>query len=138
MINKKSIHPQIAEDGKFTVKLDKALSAGTLIAVLIRSSTGDIKSYNYEKVVLSKPEAPEFITKKINTFTKQIKVLCEDKATAVLKVGSKIYKAKGKKKSKNKYVYTFEVNNLKRGSKVVCYMKNSAGKSKTKVFGKVK
>ena len=114
-----------------------------MVAVLIRACDGEIKSYNYKKVKLAKPDPPVFVTKKITSKTKKITIRSNENVTATLCIGKDKYKTKkiAKKKKKNGvkwYYYTFEITNPKAGKKVIAYVKNKTGYSKKVKYGKVK
>ena len=133
---------EIDEYGEFDYELSAPKKENTKIGVLIRKKDGTIKSYNFIKVKLAKPDEPAFVTEKVKVSTKKVKIKATEKAKAYLLIGKKKYKAKKVKKKKKgdtvTYYYTFKVEKPEKGKKVVAYLQNKAGKSKKTTIGKVK
>ena len=142
IMGKKKYALDIDEDGEFEFALASPRKPGSKIGILIRKKDGTIRSFNYVKVTLAKPDAPIFVTKEIDTETEKIKFKSLDKAKGYLKIGSKKYKAtkvtKKKKKDKIWYYYTFKVKDLKKGQKIAGFLKNKTGYGKKTKPGKVK
>ena len=130
------------ENGEFKYKLEEPKKVGAKIGILIRKPDGTIKSYNYIKVTLAKPDAPIFVTDKVDTDTKKVMIKTTEKAKGILRVGKKRYKSKKiKKKVKGDttwYYHTFKIKEPKKGKKVIAYLQNKTGYGKKTLLGKVK
>ncbi|MCR4605059.1 MAG: metallophosphoesterase [Eubacterium sp.] len=130
------------EYGEFFYKLEEPKKVGAKIGLLIRKPDGTIKSYNYIKVTLAKPDAPVFVTEEVTTETKKVKIKTTEKGKGFLRVGKKRYKSKKiKKKVKGDvtwYYHTFKIKEPKKGKKVIAYLKNKTGYGKKTLLGKVK
>ncbi len=130
------------ENGEFKYKLEEPKKVGAKIGILIRKQDGTIKSYNYIKVTLAKPDAPIFVTDKVDTDTKKVMIKTTEKAKGILRVGKKRYKSKKiKKKVKGDttwYYHTFKIKEPKKGKKVIAYLQNKTGYGKKTLLGKVK
>lgn len=120
------------ETGSFSYTLSNPRPAGTPIVALIRAEDGSVWDATATKVALAIPEIPELISDGVYTTSKEVKVFCEDQATAVVKIGSTYYKEKNGvyDKKRGGYVYTVK---LKKEPKadvpVVIFMMNETGKS---------
>lgn len=123
---------QTDESGNFSYMLSKPRAAGTPIVALIRAEDGSVWDAAATKVELAIPEIPELISEDINTTTNEVKVFCEDQATAVVKIGSTYYKEKKGvyDEKRGGYVYTVKLKKApKAGKPVVIFMMNESGKS---------
>jgi hypothetical protein len=132
LVGKTRVLVQTDENGDFSYTLSKPKAAGTTITAMVREADGAVMDIYETSVKLALPDEPELLTDTIYDTTTEIQVACADQATAVVKVGSKYYKAKTgvyNKKTK-KYVYTVTLKKaVKKNTKVIVYMMNDAGKS---------
>lgn len=120
------------ENGNFSYMLSNPRAAGTTIVAMVRDVDGSVYDICETTVKLAIPDMPELIDDVIYDTATQIQVLSMEKATAVVKVGSKYYKAEQGvyNKKKGGYVYTVTLKKApKEGTKVIVYMMNEAGKS---------
>lgn len=120
------------ENGNFSYTLAKPRAAGTPIVAMVRDTDGSIWDICETTVKLAIPDMPELIDDAIYDTAAEIQVLCADKATAVVKVGSKYYKTSEcvYDEKLGGYVYTVALKKApKAGAKVIAYMMNDAGKS---------
>lgn len=120
------------ENGYFSYTMAKPKAAGTTIVAMVRETDGSVWDICETTVKLALPDMPELIDDVIYDTATTIRVLCADKATAVVKVGSKYYKAtQGVYNEKlGGYVYTVTIKTApKAGATVIAYMMNDAGKS---------
>ena len=132
MIGTTRVIVETDETGHFSYTLSNPRPAGTPIVALIRAEDGSVWDATATKVALAIPEIPELISDGVYTTSKEVKVFCEDQATAVVKIGSTYYKEKNGvyDKKRGGYVYTVK---LKKEPKadvpVVIFMMNETGKS---------
>lgn len=120
------------ENGNFSYMLSKPRAAGTTIVAMVRDSDGSIWDICETTVKLAIPDMPELIDDVIYDTASEIQVFSVDKATAVVKVGNKYYKAAQGiyDEELGGYVYTVTLKKApKAGAKVIAYMMNDAGKS---------
>jgi hypothetical protein len=136
LIGSKLVTINVDEDGYFSYTMSKTKKVGTSIVALVRDTDGTIWDTNRTTVTLALPETPELLTETIFESTKTIKLFCTDRATAVVKIGSKYYKTDQcvYDSKRGGYVYTVTVKKQAEAEQtVIAYMMNATGKS-----GKVK
>lgn len=120
------------ENGNFSYMLSQPRAEGTPIVAMVRDADGSVYDICETTVKLAIPDMPELIDDEIYDTATKIRVFCADQATAVVKIGSKYYKADQGvyNKKKGGYVYTVTLKKEpKEGAKVIIYMMNEAGKS---------
>lgn len=120
------------EEGNFSYTLSKPRAAGTSIVAMAREADGNVWDISETTVQLAIPDAPELLTETIYDTTQEIRLLCADQATAVVKIGSKYYKAEQGvyDQELGGYVYTITLKKApKAGKPVIIYMMNVSGKS---------
>lgn len=132
LIGKKRVSVNVDANGDFSYMLAEPRTAGTTIVAMVRDTDGSVYDICETTVKLAIPDMPELIDDVIYDTTTEIQVLCADKATAVVKVGSKYYKVTkcAYDKKLGGYVYTVKFKKEpKEGTKVIIYMMNESGKS---------
>lgn len=129
---------EIGADGRFTVVLDSPLKAGQEVAVVKRNTYGNIVECAYITVTLAPPAEPVLLTEEITEDTTTVKVVGYEKCTAIIRVGSKVYRQTECTYSQRYqgYVYKVTIKPSKKNSRVQVYMKNDSGYSK-KIVTKV-
>ena len=122
----------VNEDGEFEYSVSGHLKKNTCVGVIKRTAKHNIKIFGKAKITEAKPENPEWITEKVTTDTKTVKMFDVDKDKAILKVGGKEYKPSSIKYSDERegYVYTFKIKRQKKGRTMYCWLYNSGGESK--------
>lgn len=120
------------ENGDFSYTLSKPRAAGTSIVAMVREEDGSIYDICETTVKLAIPEMPELLNDTLYDTTTELRLFCTDRATAVVKIGKKYYKATEcvYDEKRGGYIYTI---NLKKAPKadtaVIIYMMNKSGKS---------
>ncbi|MDY3854092.1 MAG: Ig-like domain-containing protein [Butyribacter sp.] len=121
----------INKGGSFSYSLPEPLAGGTVVYIVrYNKSTGEVVEVKKLIVKMKTPSKPKLATKKITKDTKKIAVLAGEKATVVVKTGKKVIKTTACKYDKKKKRYVYRVAIPKGKDKIVCYVQNTAGKSK--------
>lgn len=117
-------------DGSFSYTLPSPLEGGSSFYVACHNkTTGEIEEVKKVAVKTKKPEQPAIVGKTVSRKAQTISVLSAEKATVVVKVGSKKIKVTDCKYSagRKQFVYTVKI---PKGKKLSCYVKNAVGTSK--------
>ncbi len=121
-------------NGDFEISLGKKLKKGTKIFILSRSSHGYFMSMKTKTVTVAPPGKP-VIDSAIRR-TLKVHVLHKKNLTMRIRVDGRLYTDPSVRyvKSLKKYMYTFEVEDLDPGSKIVAIAKNAGGTTKSKPY----
>ena len=120
------------EEGNFSYTLSDPRPADTPIVAMARDEDGSVWDICETTVRLALPDAPEMLEEVIYDTTQEIRLFCTDRATAVVKIGTKYYKAETGvyDQELGGYVYTITLKKAPKAEKpVIIYMMNAAGKS---------
>ena len=125
VIGNKTYQTVANSKGKYFIKIP-VTKAGTTVSVYINDAAGD-------KLVLKTTEvtdktAPKLSVDKVNSKSKAIKGVTEEKSTVTIKVGSKSHKVKVDGKGK----YNLTIKPQKAGTNITVYSKDKAGNTSSK------
>lgn len=120
------------KDGSFSYTLPGPRKGGSSIYLTMHdSSDGSIVGVKKTTVVATKPSKPAFMKGATSSKAKSVQIRAKEHATIVLTMGGKkITTSKCTYSSKGKY-YVYKVKVPAKAGKMSCYLKNSAGKSKS-------
>lgn len=117
-------------DGSFSYTLPSPLEGGSSLYVACHNkTTGEIEEVKRITVKTKKPEQPSLSKKAISKNAQTISVLSVEKATVVVKVGTKKIKVTECRYNAKKKMFVYSVD-IPKGKKLACYVKNEAGVSK--------
>lgn len=126
-----NIRLEVNRNGKFYYTLPYQLKADKVIYLVNRKKTGEIKEVKRVRVKAVKPSKPVILDKKLTTRLKRMTVLVKEDSRLVVKIGKKKTTVTACKYSKKRkaFIYRVKLPRTKKEQKIVCYVKNSRGKS---------
>ncbi|MDD6038603.1 MAG: Ig-like domain-containing protein [bacterium] len=135
LIGTKRVITVVDENGDFSYAMQSPKSVGTPIVAMVRDTDGSVWDMKETAVVLAIPDEPELVDETVYDTTTELQLFCADRATAVVKVGSKYYKVDEAvfDEEQGGFVYTITLKEPpKADTKVIYFMMNDAGKSNKK------
>lgn len=135
-----NIRLEVNKNGKFYYTLPYQLKADKIIYLVNRKKTGEIKEVKRIRVKAVKPSKPVILDKKLTTRFKRMTVLAKEDSKLVVKIGKKktIVTASRYSKKRKAFIYRVKLPRTKNAQKIVCYVRNSRGKSANVSIKRVK
>ncbi len=119
-------------DGSFSYTLPSPLEGGSDIYLSCHNKTsGEIEEVKRVTVKTKKPEKPSIVEKNISKKAQTITVLSVEKATVVVKVGGKKIKVTDCRYNAKKERFVYSVDIPKGKGKIICFVRNAVGTSKS-------
>lgn len=118
------------EFGRFKLRLDQKLDAGSVVYAMVRFDNGKIYTANKIETLAGKPDMPTLV-KDITNADNMVQLVGKKGSEVTLTIGDAVYKSNtAEYDDKNsRYLYTFEIDRAVSGSEVKAIANNPAGTS---------